>query len=99
MGKVDRRVHLFVGRGGSDLHLRVGCPSLVRTDGDMGSLPDESPLRDENLQHMTGEIIPDKMRRNSMKSRRRFHIRDCWYAASAQQCRNCPIWDDSGYFV
>ncbi len=57
MAELDRLFDTLVEHGGSDLHLRVGRPPLIRADGDMRRLDGEPELSNENLQSLLSEIM------------------------------------------
>ena len=59
--EMDRLLALLVETGGSDLHLRVGEPPVLRNDGQLVRL-DEPSLERERLQTMLESIMPDKDR-------------------------------------
>ncbi|MGZ8471777.1 MAG: hypothetical protein ACXW61_17970, partial [Gemmatirosa sp.] len=58
---MDRLLRILVERGGSDLHLRVGEPPIVRASGHLERL-DEAPLDGAGLEAMMLAIMPDRNR-------------------------------------
>jgi twitching motility protein PilT len=59
--EMDRLLALLVKTGGSDLHLRVGEPPVLRNDGQLVRL-DEPSLERERLQTMLESIMTDRDR-------------------------------------
>ena len=50
--------------GASDIHLKVGQPPVVRRDGELGSLPDQPPLYDSDLESalaLVADLSPAKL--------------------------------------
>src|SRR5689334_12678749 len=43
--EIDAALRRLVEVNGSDLHLKVGTPPLMRVNGDLGPIPDEPALR------------------------------------------------------
>jgi twitching motility protein PilT len=66
--EIDAALHGLVERGGSDLHLKVGAPPLMRLHGDLGPLPDEPPLRPEDTERVLEEILPTDEHRAEFRS-------------------------------
>ncbi|MGQ0736035.1 MAG: type IV pilus twitching motility protein PilT [Acidobacteriota bacterium] len=61
---IDALFHAMCQAGASDLHLSVGTPPLVRTDGRMQPLDAQSePLTDEGLSGLLAPIMPADNRR------------------------------------
>jgi twitching motility protein PilT len=58
---IDRLLRILVERGGSDLHLRVGEPPVIRASGELVRV-DEPALRSEQLEAMLMSIMPDRNR-------------------------------------
>ena len=58
MFEIDAALHRLVESGGSDLHLKVGAPPLMRVNGDLGPIPDAAPLTPEDTQRVVEEILP-----------------------------------------
>jgi twitching motility protein PilT len=59
--QIDRLLRTLVERGGSDLHLRVGEPPVIRTSGELVRL-DEPPLHAPELEAMLVAIMPERNR-------------------------------------
>ncbi len=59
--EMDRFLRLLVARGGSDLHLRVGEPPVVRASGELERL-DEPPMHAATLEAMLVSIMPERNR-------------------------------------
>jgi twitching motility protein PilT len=59
--EMDRLLALLVKSGGSDLHLRIGEPPVLRQEGHLVRL-DEPSLKREQLQAMLESIMPDRDR-------------------------------------
>ncbi len=55
--------------GGSDLHLKVGSPPVVRVDGDLRRLDGQAPLTDERL-----EAALDVVSERTPRKREQFHV-------------------------
>jgi twitching motility protein PilT len=58
---MDRLLRTLVERGGSDLHLRVGEPPVIRASGELERL-EESPMHAADLEAMLVAIMPEKNR-------------------------------------
>ncbi|GLC28138.1 type IV pilus twitching motility protein PilT [Roseisolibacter agri] len=58
---MDRLLRILVERGGSDLHLRVGEPPIIRASGHLERL-DEPALDGDGLEAMMLAIMPDRNR-------------------------------------
>jgi twitching motility protein PilT len=58
---MDRLLRLLVERKGSDLHLRVGEPPIIRASGELERL-DEPPLTGDALEAMIVAIMPERNR-------------------------------------
>ncbi|MBI3791588.1 MAG: Flp pilus assembly complex ATPase component TadA, partial [Gemmatimonadetes bacterium] len=59
-GEIDALLTTLVTKGGSDLHLRVGEPPVIRLHGEMMRLEGKRPLEDEMLRAMIFAIMPEK---------------------------------------
>ncbi len=69
MRDVDALLRDLAAREGSDLHLKVGSPPLMRFDGVLGTVEGEEPLRPEETEAMAHHLMPkdrweDFLRRN-----------------------------------
>jgi twitching motility protein PilT len=60
--EIDALLRRLVVDGGSDLHLRVGEPPLVRKDGEMKRLSGERALDNNRLEIMLRTIMPERNR-------------------------------------
>ncbi len=58
---VDKLLYKMVETKGSDLHLRVGAPPLLRIDGQLNPQTDEK-LSPENLKELTDKILTEKQK-------------------------------------
>ena len=61
--EIDALLRQLVERSGSDLHLRVGEPPIIRTHGEMMRLEKVQPLTNERLEAMLIAIMPERNRR------------------------------------
>jgi twitching motility protein PilT len=61
--EIDNLLRRLVERRGSDLHLRVGEPPLVRADGEMLRFDGAEPLTGPRIEAMLNAIMPDRNRR------------------------------------
>ena len=61
--KIDGLVSKLVESGGSDLHLKVGAPPMIRVDGLLDGIEDEEVLRPVDTEGVLREIIPETMER------------------------------------
>jgi twitching motility protein PilT len=61
MARIDAFLKLGRAQGGSDIHLTVGLPPLVRVDGDLAPIKFRELSADET-RSMIGEILDDKQR-------------------------------------
>lgn len=59
---MDELLRLLAGSGGSDLHLRVGEPPVLRRSGDMERLTQYPVLNDEALSALLQSIMPERNR-------------------------------------
>jgi twitching motility protein PilT len=69
MPDVDALLRTLAERQGSDLHLKVGSPPLMRVDGVLGRVDGQEPLRSEDTEAMARHVMPegrweDFLRRN-----------------------------------
>jgi twitching motility protein PilT len=58
MRDVDGLLRTLADRQGSDLHLKVGSPPLMRVDGVLGRMEGEEPLRPEETEAIAHRIMP-----------------------------------------
>ena len=58
MFEIDVALHQLVEAGGSDLHLKVGTPPLMRVNGALGPIPGEAALRAEDTERVAAGILP-----------------------------------------
>jgi twitching motility protein PilT len=58
MRDVDTLLRALAERHGSDLHLKVGSPPLMRIDGILGRMEGEDPLRPEETEAIAHHIMP-----------------------------------------
>ncbi len=61
--EVDALLRQLVEKSGSDLHLRVGEPPIIRMHGEMTRIDGAQPLTNERLESMLLAIMPDRNRR------------------------------------
>ena len=61
MAAIDRLFDELIGRGGSDLHLSVGYPPMMRLKGDLLPLASE-PLTSAQMERLLFEIVEDDRR-------------------------------------
>ena len=59
--KIDELASKVVALSGSDLHLKVGAPPMIRIHGELGVLEGHEVLRSEDTEGILREIIPEKM--------------------------------------
>jgi twitching motility protein PilT len=57
MPELDALLRTLAERGGSDLHLKVGSPPLMRVDGVLSRVGAEPPLRPEDTEAMAQQVI------------------------------------------
>jgi twitching motility protein PilT len=67
--EIDALLRTLAERSGSDLHLKVGSPPLMRLDGVLTRADGEEPLRPDDTEAMARQIVPedrweDFLRRN-----------------------------------
>src|SRR3954469_19588952 len=60
--KMDALLTILIQKGGSDLHLRVGEPALLRHGGEMVRLEGEEVMTDRRLFDMIRSIMPERNR-------------------------------------
>ncbi len=60
--EMDSLLRALVEQGGSDLHLRVGEPPLLRHDGEMRRMEGQQALATEQLESMIVSIMPEQNR-------------------------------------
>ena len=58
--EIDQLLTTLVTKGGSDLHLRVGEPPVIRLHGEMMRIEGKRPMEDEMLRAMIFSIMPEK---------------------------------------
>ena len=58
MRDVDTLLRTLAERQGSDLHLKVGSPPLIRVDGVLGRIEGEDPLRPEETEAIAHRTMP-----------------------------------------
>jgi twitching motility protein PilT len=59
MPDVDALLRTLAERKGSDLHLKVGSPPLMRIDGVLGRVEGQEPLRPEDTEAMARHVVPE----------------------------------------
>jgi twitching motility protein PilT len=60
MRDVDDLLRTLAERQGSDLHLKVGSPPLMRFDGALGRVAGEEPLHPEETEAMAHHLMPEE---------------------------------------
>ena len=60
---MDRLLRVLVEQSGSDLHLRVGEPPILRRHGEMVRIEGEATLDNTRIETMLGSIMPDRNRK------------------------------------
>ena len=60
--EMDALLTTLVQKGGSDLHLRVGEPPVIRLHGEMMRIEGKRPIEDDLLRAMLFSIMPDRNR-------------------------------------
>ena len=58
--EIDRLLKRLVESKGSDLHMSVSAPPMIRKDGEMEALPGFPPLTPESIERMIMPIVPDR---------------------------------------
>ncbi len=61
--EIDALLRQLVEKSGSDLHLRVGEPPIIRMHGEMTRIEGLQPLSNDRLESMLLAIMPDRNRR------------------------------------
>ncbi len=61
-GEIDRLLNKLVELKGSDLHMSISSPPMIRKDGEMQQLPGFPPLTQESMERMIMPIVPDRNR-------------------------------------
>jgi twitching motility protein PilT len=61
-GEIDRFLNKLVELKGSDLHLSISSPPMIRKDGEMQHLPGFPALTAESMERMIMPIVPDRNR-------------------------------------
>src|SRR5688572_13406528 len=56
MFDIDAALQYLVAAGGSDLHLKVPAPPMVRVDGELTPVPDADPLQPEDTEQALRQI-------------------------------------------
>jgi len=59
-GEIDRLLKKLVDSKGSDLHMSVSAPPMIRKDGEMEALPGFPPLTQESMERMIMPIVPPR---------------------------------------
>jgi twitching motility protein PilT len=60
--EMDALLRLLVEQGGSDLHLRVGEPPMLRVDGELRRIDGQARLENARVEGMLSSIMPDRNR-------------------------------------
>jgi twitching motility protein PilT len=60
--QIDALLAILIQKGGSDLHLRVGEPAILRHNGEMVRLENQPVLTDRMLSDMIRSIMPERNR-------------------------------------
>jgi twitching motility protein PilT len=66
--EIDAALRTLVEAGGSDLHLKVGVPPLMRVNGELGPIPDEPALTPPDTERVVEEIVPSEEHRAEFAS-------------------------------
>src|SRR5438094_7100881 len=61
MSDLDRYLKALVEANGSDLHLKVGQPPVMRIDGDLSTGKKGAKLSSEELDKIAEEIVPERL--------------------------------------
>jgi len=61
-GEIDRLLKRLVESKGSDLHMSVSAPPMIRKDGEMEALPGFPALTQDSMERMIMPIVPDRNR-------------------------------------
>ena len=59
MFDIDSALHFLVAGGGSDLHVKVPSPPMIRVDGELTPIPDTEPLKAEDTEHALRSIAEE----------------------------------------
>ena len=59
MFDIDSALHFLVAGGGSDLHVKVPSPPMIRVDGELTPIPDAEPLKAEDTEHALRQIAEE----------------------------------------
>src|SRR3954451_15747964 len=70
MFDVESALRALIDAGGSDLHLKVPSPPLIRVDGGLRPLPAAAPLTPGDTEGVLHTLLPDPSRREEFE-------RDC----------------------
>src|SRR4051794_7101941 len=70
MFDVESALRALIDAGGSDLHLKVPSPPLIRVDGGLRPLPEAAPLTPGDTEGVLHALLPDPSRREEFE-------RDC----------------------
>ncbi|MDP9203196.1 MAG: type IV pilus twitching motility protein PilT, partial [Gemmatimonadota bacterium] len=62
LDKIEGLLRTLVGNKASDLHLRAGSPPMLRVNGEIALLPNESVLTSEDIDAMLGAIMLEQNR-------------------------------------
>ncbi|HEV3475348.1 MAG TPA: PilT/PilU family type 4a pilus ATPase [Actinomycetota bacterium] len=60
MRDIESLLRLLAERQGSDLHLKVGSPPLIRVDGILTRLEEDEPLRPDETEYLARQLIPEE---------------------------------------
>jgi twitching motility protein PilT len=60
--EIEALLRILSERGGSDLHLRVGEPPMLRADGELRRIEGEPVLTNERVEAMLASIMPERNR-------------------------------------
>jgi twitching motility protein PilT len=66
--EIDAALRRLVEANGSDLHLKVHAPPLMRVHGELGPIPDEPELRPEDSERVLDQILPSEEHRAEFAS-------------------------------
>ena len=59
MFDIDAALHFLVAGGGSDLHVKVPSPPMIRVDGELTPIPDTEPLKAADTEHALRQIAEE----------------------------------------
>jgi len=68
MFEIDAALRTLVESGGSDLHLKVAAPPLMRVHGELGPIPDEPELTPQDTERVVDDILPTEEHRAEFAS-------------------------------